>query len=52
MDYGHADQSQAIEQLRADVQTYRADLHQLVRLTDYFVTHPTEYAAWKAERAE
>lgn len=29
----------------------RADLVALIRLVDYFVAHPAEYEAWKAEHA-
>lgn len=39
-----------IKKMRNEAECYREDLHTLIRLVDFFVAHPDQYAAWKAER--
>jgi len=46
----NTEESRRIATLTDERDAARADLVALVRLTDYFVSHPAEYAAWKAER--
>ncbi len=39
-----------VREAQARAECYAADLHNLVRLVDYFVAHPEEYARWKEEK--
>lgn len=40
----------AARQAQSKADTYQRDIHELIRLVDYFVSHPAEYAEWKSER--
>ena len=39
-----------LKRLETAVEVAESDLRTLVRMVDYFVSHPEEYARWKQER--